>query len=72
MGQARRPTLTPTELTVLKLCAEGLSAKDVARQLEISPRTVEKHIDQARLKMRATNRAHLIALAFNAGLFGSS
>ena len=35
--------LTPTERRVLKLIAENLTSKEIAEQLFISPRTVEKH-----------------------------
>jgi DNA-binding NarL/FixJ family response regulator len=35
--------LTPTERQVLKLIAEDLTSKEIAEQLFISPRTVEKH-----------------------------
>ena len=35
--------LTPTERRVLKLIAEDLTSKEIAEQLFISPRTVEKH-----------------------------
>lgn len=35
--------LTPTERKVLKLIAENLTSKEIAEQLFISPRTVEKH-----------------------------
>jgi LuxR family transcriptional regulator of spore coat protein len=67
MDTEDRKALTPRELMVVRLIAEGHSAKGAARELDISPRTVEKHIDQARLKLRAINRAHLISLALTGG-----
>lgn len=60
--------LTVRELEVLMLVAEGLSAKAIAKHIEIAPRTVERHIDNARLKMRARNRAHLVTRAVACGL----
>lgn len=39
--------LTPRQREVAKLVAEGLSTRKVARELGISPRTVEGHIQQA-------------------------
>ena len=36
-------TLTPREQEVMRMLAEGLSPKDVAKQLFISPKTVENH-----------------------------
>ena len=62
------PELTQREWTVLSLVAQGLSAKEVALELDIAPRTVEKHIDHVRLKIRAKNRAHMVAQAIARGL----
>lgn len=60
--------MTPRELEVLRLLAEGLSAKEVALRLDITSRTVESHIDKLRLKTRARNRTHLVAQAIQLGL----
>lgn len=55
--------LTVRELEILQLVALGYSAKEVAQEIEIAPRTVECHIDTMRLKMRARNRTHMVAIA---------
>lgn len=60
--------LTPRELEVLRLLAEGLSAKEVAIKLAITARTVESHIDKLRLKTGARNRTHMVAQAIHLGL----
>jgi LuxR family transcriptional regulator of spore coat protein len=60
-------TVTPRELQVLRLVADGLSAKEVAIKLLIAPCTVERHIENARLKTRTRNRAHMIAVAMQSG-----
>ncbi len=60
--------LTARELEVLELVASGLSAKEIALRVSICPRTVERHIDNARLKMRARNRTHLVTCAIASGL----
>jgi DNA-binding CsgD family transcriptional regulator len=57
------PALTERELAVLQLTVQGYTAKEVGIRLGIAPRTVEKHIDHARLKLRAKNRAHLTSVA---------
>jgi LuxR family transcriptional regulator, transcriptional regulator of spore coat protein len=62
------PELTQREHSVLALVAKGLSAKEVALVLAIAPRTVEKHIDHVRLKIRAKNRAHMVAQAMERGI----
>jgi len=59
--------LTPREHDVLRLLAEGLSAKEVAIRLAITSRTVESHIDKLRLKTRARNRTHMVAQAIHLG-----
>jgi DNA-binding CsgD family transcriptional regulator len=60
--------LTAREIEVLRLIASGMSAKQVALQLAITARTVEHHIDHARLKTQTRNRVHMIAHAIHAGL----
>ena len=60
--------LTAREQDVLRLLATGHSAKEVAQDLSITPRTVESHIDRIRLKTRTRNRTHMVALAMQMGL----
>lgn len=60
--------LTNRESEVLRLVAFGLSAKKVAMELDIAPCTVERHIENVRLKTRTRNRAHMIAYVIRAGI----
>ena len=60
--------LTVREREVLRLAANGYTSKEIARQIAIAHRTVERHIENARLKLGARNRAHLISNALKAGL----
>lgn len=60
--------LTRRELEILEYVTRGLSAKEVARHINISPRTVDRHVECARLKLRARNRTHMVACAVKAGL----
>lgn len=57
------PGLTERERQILELVADGLSSKQVAQQIGIAPRTVDRHIENLRHKMRARNKSHLIAKA---------
>lgn len=57
------PALTKRELQILGFLAEGLSAKEIALNVAIGHRTVETHIDAMRLKLRARNRTHMVAMA---------
>jgi FixJ family two-component response regulator len=50
--------LTRRERQVCELVCQGKSNKDIARQLEISPRTIEDH----RLGFWEDERAELVAL----------
>lgn len=63
---------TERERDVLALIAEGRSAKEIALSLGIAPRTVEKHADHVRLKMRAKNRTHMVSIAILTGLLPPS
>ncbi|QTD55227.1 response regulator transcription factor [Parasphingorhabdus cellanae] len=62
------PMLTNREIEILEYVTLGLSAKEVARHIDISPRTVDRHVESARLKLRARNRTHMVACAVKAGL----
>ncbi len=55
--------LTPREIEVLNLTTKGLTNKDIARQLGISPRTVENHRARMMEKMGAGNLAELCHMA---------
>lgn len=59
--------LTPREAQVLQLVARGRSAKEVALELNIAPCTVERHIENVRLKTRTRNRAHMVAVVMSDG-----
>ncbi len=64
--------LTKREHDVLQLLARGYSAKEVALNLAITPRTVESHIDKIRLKTRTRNRTHMVAQAIKQGLLSAN
>jgi len=60
--------LTPRELEVLQLLAEGLTQSQIARQLVISPRTVGTHIQNLLGKLDVHSRAQAVAIAYSRGL----
>lgn len=67
-NEAFSACLTARELEILAFVARGLSAKQIAQRVSIAPRTVERHIENTRLKIRARNRAHLVTRAIASGL----
>ena len=60
--------LTQRECDVVRLVARGRSAKETARELAIAPCTVERHVENVRLKTRTRNRAHMIAHVIREGM----
>ena len=61
-------TLTPRELEVLQILAEGLSNKAIARRLGISDQTVKFHVASIGGKLGAQNRTEAVRLAIQRGL----
>jgi two-component system, NarL family, nitrate/nitrite response regulator NarL len=53
--------LTPREIEVLGALAKGLSNKEAARHLGISPHTVKFHIESLFRKLDAATRAEAVA-----------
>jgi pimeloyl-ACP methyl ester carboxylesterase/DNA-binding CsgD family transcriptional regulator len=49
--------LSPRELDVLRLCAEGRTNDEIAAALTLSPRTVERHLSNIYLKLGVTGSA---------------
>jgi HD-GYP domain-containing protein (c-di-GMP phosphodiesterase class II) len=60
--------LTEREAQVVALLARGLQTKQVARTLEISPKTVDSHIQSAYRKMGVSTRAGATLFAVRHGL----
>lgn len=60
--------MTRREMECLGLAADGLSAKEIALNLRIAPRTVERHLDQVRVKLHARNRVHMVTQAMRDGI----
>lgn len=60
--------LTPRELEVLRLMAQGLQNKEIALKLIISERTVKFHVSSILGKLGAGNRTEAVSLAAQRGL----
>jgi DNA-binding CsgD family transcriptional regulator len=53
--------LTPSEVEVVRLVAEGLTNREIGDRLYISPRTVQTHLSHAFRKLNITSRVQLAA-----------
>jgi DNA-binding NarL/FixJ family response regulator len=60
--------LTAREQQVVRLAAKGLANKAIARELGISPRTVEGHLNHVFEKLGTTSRTGLVHYALTTGL----
>jgi HD-GYP domain-containing protein (c-di-GMP phosphodiesterase class II) len=60
--------LTPREVEVLRLLARGLSNKEIAARLVISPKTVANHIEHIYAKIDASTRTTASLFAMRHGL----
>jgi DNA-binding NarL/FixJ family response regulator len=56
--------LTPRELEVLRLLADGLDQDEIAQRLFITPKTVATHIERILGKLGVRSRAQAVALAY--------
>jgi DNA-binding NarL/FixJ family response regulator len=60
--------LSPRELEVVKLIAEGLTSEEIAEQLFISKKTVDRHRANVLEKLGMRNRVELTRYAIRRGL----
>jgi DNA-binding CsgD family transcriptional regulator len=64
--------LTNREQEVLSLIARGLAAKQVAKHLGISPKTVERHKTRIYCKLGVPNQAAAVSVGLSNRLVGSA
>jgi DNA-binding NarL/FixJ family response regulator len=55
--------VTPREKQVLKMLTEGSTQKEIASELNLSPRTIESHKEKLMKRLGAKNLAELISVA---------
>ena len=62
-NQEARPVLSPRESEILSALARGLSSKQIAREMDVSVRTVETHRQSIKRKLNLDGQAELIKYA---------
>jgi PAS domain S-box-containing protein len=67
-GELKPSTLTPREVEVLQLAANGRSGNEIAAALTVTSATVKTHFERIYLKYGASNRASAVAKALREGL----
>ena len=61
-------SLTPREIEVLALAADGLSGRELADELALSPATVKTHLKNVYMKLGVNSRAAAVARAIRLGV----
>lgn len=67
-GQLRPPSLTPREMQILRLAADGCSGPQIADQLEITVATVGTHMTHIYQRLGVSDRAAAVAVGIRSGL----
>jgi DNA-binding NarL/FixJ family response regulator len=72
LAQATNGSLSRREIEVVRLVAMGHTSREIARELFLSPRTVESHVSSILLKLDCRSRADAARRASELGLLGTS
>lgn len=67
-ASVERLGLTPRELEILGLIAEGLSTREIAERVYLSENTVKTHASRVFAKLGARRRTQAVQLAKDAGI----
>jgi DNA-binding CsgD family transcriptional regulator len=66
VGIGKKLGLSPREAEITRCIVTGQGDKEIARRLDVSPRTIQTHLERLRAKLGAENRVDLVARVFAA------
>jgi len=66
--QAKNVKLTPRELEILRLVAEGLTNKEIAARLHVEQQTIKNHMHNILERLRLNRRQQAVQYAWEAGM----
>lgn len=69
---SRMETFTERELQVIEMICKGFSSKEIARELNLKTRTIERYRDAIMSKMEVKNAAAVVLYAVEHGLYKKS
>ena len=64
----QQQALSPREVEVLGLVAQGLANKEIAARLGTAPGTIKMHIQNILAKLEATDRTHAVTIGLGRGI----
>lgn len=64
-------TLTPRQLEILRMQAEGLTNRQIAQRLWIAENTMKSHVKAMRKKLESATSAQAVAVAYERGILVS-
>ena len=67
-ARRRQPSLTPREMDVVRLIAQGMRNKEIAVALGISEETAKVHVKNILAKLNVSDRAAVIPVALRRGI----
>jgi DNA-binding NarL/FixJ family response regulator len=68
LGKQKETSLTDREIEILKLIASGMTNRQIGGKLEISEKTVARHVSNIFMKLDLNSRAAATAYAYQHGL----
>ena len=68
IGPRKMTTLSETDLAILRHLSEGLTDKQIAGRVHLSPHTVKDHLEKIRALLEVGSRTGIVATALRRGL----